>query len=92
MTEAAFQARCLKKARDRGWLAYKWISTVRGVPDCIFITTTGAVRFVEFKNPSGKGRLSQMQVYIHAKFKENNSRVFVISTPDEFDAFLEAEC
>jgi hypothetical protein len=50
MLEMEIEQRVKEYARERGWLAYKWVSPSHiGVPDGILISPNGKVIFVEFK-------------------------------------------
>lgn len=49
-------------ARSKGWLAYKFTSTAHiGVPDGIFISLTGFVIFMEFKQTGKKPTAMQQR-------------------------------
>lgn len=61
MSEKALEKWSRDTAKAAGMLSYKFSSPAqRGVPDCIFLYK-GAIRFVEFKNPNGKGVVSPLQ-------------------------------
>ena len=50
MLEKKIESAVKQYARDKGWLAYKFTSTAHiGIPDGIFISPTGRVIFMEFK-------------------------------------------
>ena len=93
MNEAEFQKQCITKARRRGWLVYKFASpSLRGVPDCIFIFSGihGAeVVFIEFKNPSKAGRLSELQKRKIKELKQHGAECYVVDEMRLFDEILE---
>tara|TARA_R110000824_G_scaffold333188_1_gene519808 strand:- start:318 stop:596 length:279 start_codon:yes stop_codon:yes gene_type:complete len=89
MNEAEFQKKCIAKAKRRGWLAYKFASpSIRGVPDCIFIYK-GQVIFIEFKNPSKAGRLSELQKRKIKELKQHGAECYVVDEMRLFDEILE---
>ena len=89
MNEAEFQKQCITKARRRGWLVYKFASpSIRGVPDCIFIYK-GQVIFIEFKNPSKAGRLSELQKRKIKELKQHGAECYVVDEMRLFDEILE---
>ena len=84
-TEKTLQAKCIKNAKRAGWLAYKFASPARrGVPDVMFITN-GAVVFVEFKHPNGKGRLSELQKVEIDRMIAHGASVYVIDSEERFN-------
>lgn len=68
-----------------GGLAFKFMSTVNGVPDQLVIHD-GVTHYVEVKRPGGKPRADQVRC--HAKMATHGATVHVISTNDEVDAFV----
>lgn len=66
-----------KHATDQGFLSYKFTSpNNRGVPDRIYISPTGQVIFVEFKQ---KGKwLTKLQYYIFNKFESRGCKIHVV--------------
>ena len=55
MLEKKIEAAVKEYARSRGWLAYKFTSTAHiGVPDGLFISPTGRVIMIEFKQTGKK--------------------------------------
>lgn len=88
MNEAAFQKRCVKKSKDRGWLAYKFSSPAhRGVPDMVFIKQ-GKVVFIEFKAPNGGGRVTPLQHKTIFDMTVHGASVHVVSSEEKFDAVI----
>lgn len=60
MLEKILETKITKKAKELGFLTYKFSSPAnRGVPDKVFITPTGEIFFIEFK--STKGKLTELQ-------------------------------
>jgi hypothetical protein len=60
MSEKILEIKITKKAKELGFLTYKFSSPAnRGVPDKIFISPNGKIFFIEFK--STKGKLSELQ-------------------------------
>lgn len=69
-----------KECLSRGMLFYKFSSpAMRGVPDVIIVAPGGGVTFVELKSPSGRGRLSALQVRELDILREQGAMVAVIS-------------
>lgn len=60
MKESQIESKVVKKAKELGFLTYKFSSpSNRGVPDRMFISPHGEVFFMEFK--SEKANVSQLQ-------------------------------
>lgn len=68
-----------------GGLAYKFKSTVNGVPDQLVIYN-GHLYLVELKRPGEKPRANQ--VYVHNQIKKQNVNVYTVNTTDKVDAFI----
>ena len=82
MKEKQIESKIVKKAKELGFLTYKFSSpSNRGVPDRIFITPHGEVFFIEFK--STKGKLSQLQKKVIKDIEQYHVNVFVIYGIDE---------
>lgn len=55
MKEKQIESKVVKKAKELGFLTYKFSSpSNRGVPDRLFISPSGEVFFIEFKFEKGK--------------------------------------
>ena len=82
MLEKKIEAAVKQYARDKGWLAYKFTSTAHiGVPDGIFISPTGRVIFMEFKQT---GKLpTPMQQREHDKLRRQGCEVYVVDSIDQ---------
>lgn len=53
--ESLVEKRLVTAAKRAGWSAYKFTSPAhRGVPDRLFIHSSGVVAFIEVKRPGGK--------------------------------------
>lgn len=71
-----------------GGRAYKLVSPgYAGLPDRLICFPFGRVVFVEVKSP--KGRLSKLQEYRINELEKLMQDVWVLSTPEQVDAFLE---
>jgi hypothetical protein len=79
-SESSIEKAACKKAVAHGWRTYKFKSTVRGVPDRIFLKK-GAVVFVEFKAEGG--RLTPLQKITIDSLREGGAWVFVCHSPEE---------
>jgi hypothetical protein len=77
MLEKQIESKVVKKAKELGFLTYKFSSpSNRGVPDRIFISPHGEVFFIEFK--SAKGKLSQLQKKVIKDITIRDVDVFVV--------------
>ena len=86
--EKDIEAKACRKARERGWLAYKFTSPARrAVPDRLFIKNGQAV-FIEFKRPGG--RLTTLQAQELARLREAGMPAHVCFSVDEALALLDA--
>lgn len=76
MTESHIERAACLYAKSVGMLVYKFNSPGRaGVPDRIFLTPSGGVFFVEFKQPSGK--LSRLQENEHRIIRKHGHDVHI---------------
>ncbi len=79
MLEKDIQRKVCEYARERGCLAYKFVSPARAsVPDCMFITPPGFVWFCEFKAPGKKATPAQERE--HARLRAQGMWVYVIDS------------
>lgn len=77
MKEKQIESKVVKKAKELGFLTYKFSSpSNRGVPDRIFISPHGEVFFIEFK--STKGKLTQLQKKVIKDFVNYTVDVFIV--------------
>lgn len=87
MRESALQQKCNAIARAQGWWPFKLESSSEtGLPDCMYLGSCGRVRFVEFKQPTG--RLSARQKIIINKLRSLGFDVQVIRTVAEFEEWI----
>lgn len=86
MRESLIESYLTSRAQALGWLSYKFVSGVRGVPDRILIAPCGLVLFVEVKQRNG--RLSSAQEYQIARLQGNNALVFVVWSREDVDALF----
>ena len=78
MKEKQIENKVVKKAKELGFLTYKFSSpSNRGVPDRIFITPHGEVFFIEFK--STKGKLTQLQKKVKKDIENCGVKVHLVS-------------
>ena len=62
-----------------GMLPYKFESpSRRGVPDLLVLVPGGGCFFIEVKNPSGTGRLSELQKHEIERIREHGHTVYII--------------
>lgn len=64
MRESTIEKHLVIKCREHGYLCWKFTSPgLRGVPDRIIISPSGAVYFIELKCPSGRPSPIQLRRY-----------------------------
>ena len=82
MLEKQIESKVVKKAKELGFLTYKFSSpSNRGVPDRIFISPHGEVFFIEFK--SAKGKLTKLQEKVINDIETYLIDVFVINNVED---------
>ena len=82
MLEKQIESKVIKKAKELGFLTYKFSSpSNRGVPDRIFISPHGEVFFIEFK--STKGKLTKLQEKVIKDIEHYNVEVYVIDNVED---------
>lgn len=86
-TEGRLEEDCIEHAKARGWL-YRKITYKgrRGAPDRWFLKA-GRWVVVEFKSPTGEGRLAVLQRREHERLRKQGQVVHLI---DSFKAFCDA--
>lgn len=72
-----------KRVTDAGGLAFKFTSSVNGVPDQLLVHD-GRLTLVEVKRPGEKPRANQ--VSLHAKIEARGVPVYTVDTYDAVDA------
>ena len=81
MKEKQIESKVVKKAKELGFLTYKFSSpSNRGVPDRIFISPHGEVFFIEFK--SEKGKITKLQEKIIKDISSYGVGVFIINSAE----------
>ena len=62
MRESEIERALCAHAKSKGWITYKFVSPGhKGVPDRIFVTSSGKVIFLEIKSPGKKPTALQMR-------------------------------
>lgn len=85
MSEKALQKYLMLRAKTEGVYARKMQAVGRvGFPD-VLIAFKGVVIFIELKSPTGKGGLSEMQIWEHTQLRMAGCDIRVISTKGEVD-------
>jgi hypothetical protein len=88
-TERTLQEYLFRKARAAGVMAHKMESrSSRGFPD-IAIFYKGRTVLAELKSPTGKGRLSPLQVHTIGKLRGHGIAVRVLHTKEGIDGVIE---
>lgn len=91
MKEKQIESKVVKKAKELGFLTYKFSSpSNRGVPDRIFINPHGEVFFIEFK--SAKGKLTKLQEKVIKDITIRDVDVFVVSSVESGMFVLNTKC
>lgn len=92
-TEKEIEQRLKYKIEKLGGLCLKWSSPgIRGVPDRICILPRRRVLFVELKAEGKKSNLSPLQKNFHRKLDGLGHMVWVLSSFEEVDEFIETWC
>lgn len=90
MTEKNIEQYLVRKVRETGGKAYKFVSPGNaGVPDRLVIFPSGKVIFVELKAP-GKAP-TNLQKAKHRELEKLKQRVFVIDSKEKVDTVLQQE-
>lgn len=89
--EAELSSEVARMAKEMGILETK-LDGGQGWPDRVFVCPNGRVGFIEFKSPTGLGRLSQLQKFRQEQLKVNNANVLTSSNIEECAQFLKALC
>ena len=89
MNEKQLQDFTIKKANERGILAYKMESkSCRGFPDLMLVGHLGRIFFIELKNPSGNGVLSNHQMKVLHDLTTRGCDTYVIDSTEEIEELL----
>lgn len=86
MLEKDIEKYLTKKVQEAGYLCFKFLSTVSGVPDRI-IFGGGRCYLVELKNGKN-GVLSAIQKYTFKQFKDKGFSVEIVRSLDDADSFV----
>ena len=79
MLEREIEKRVKTYAESKGWMTRKWSSPSHAfVPDQIFFSPDGRIRFVEFKREDGF--CTPGQIREHEKLRKQNCTVWVINS------------
>lgn len=86
MLESAIERKFRAGVIRLGGLSYKWVPTVKGLPDQIAILPGGEIWFVELKQ-SGLAP-EPAQVAMHEKLRRRGARVITLAGPNEVDQWI----
>ncbi len=90
MTEKNIEQYLVRKVREAGGKAYKFVSPGNaGVPDRLLIFPSGKVIFVELKAP---GKVpTNLQKVKHRELEKLHQKVLVIDSKEKVDTVLQQE-
>lgn len=88
-TESKLQANFVRKAKELGCVCFKMDGSVKGVPD-VFLRTQLNTVLIEFKTPTGRGRISKHQQRLHKRLLKLGQLVLVIATQERCDDVLDS--
>ena len=89
MLEKQIEAHLVKKVKELGGVAYKFVSPAnRGVADRIVCLPDGGVVFVELKTATGT--LTPLQEQFAKQMSELRQNYIVLKSREEVDAFAKA--
>ena len=83
--ESALESYFQEQAEKHGFLQYKFLSGVTGVPDRIIIGN-GITAFVELKDKNG--RLSKRQQFVIQSMRNHGAIVYVPFSKEDIDEIL----
>ena len=87
MLERQIEAHLVKKVKEIGGIAYKFVSPAnRGVADRIVCLPDGGVVFVELKTAAGK--LSPLQEVFARDMQRLGQNYIMLKSREEVDAFI----
>lgn len=88
MLEKTVEKTLLMKVRERGGLAFKFVSPgMAGVPDRVVLLPDGKMAFVELKAPGKKPRA--LQRYRMKQIEDLGFRVAVLDEIEKIEPFLD---
>lgn len=87
MTEKDVEKYLVKKMKEIGGIAYKFVSPGNdGVPDRICVLPYGFIQFVEVKRPGG--RVSDIQIMQFNRLQKLRQEVEVVYNYEDVDALI----
>lgn len=88
--ESNLQGKCRDYAKSQGLIFRKLKAEgFRGFPDSLVVFPYGLIIFIEFKNPNGNGRLSEMQKREIKKLRNYKVVVFVVDNFEDFKFIID---
>ncbi len=88
MTEKDVEKYLVKKIKEIGGIAYKFVSPGNdGVPDRICVLPYGFIQFVEVKRPGG--RVSDIQVMQFDRLRKLHQEVEIVYNFEDVDALIQ---
>lgn len=81
VSEKDVETALVKNIEKQGGKAYKFVSSVSGVPDRICLLPKGKIVFVELKAPGKKP--SALQLVVHKQIQKLGFRVLVIDNLED---------
>lgn len=82
MLEKQLEKKICEYAKNKGFLAYKFVSpNNRGVPDRLFISKFGNIFFIEFKSKLGK--IAPLQKLKIDKLISHNVKVYFVNSEEK---------
>jgi len=90
MKETAIEAYLVKKVKEIGGIAYKFVSPAhRGVADRVVCLPDGSTWFVELKAPGG--RLSELQKIFQSDMARMNQKYACLWSKDHVDEWIKEQ-
>ena len=88
MLEKEVERKLCKRVKDRGGIAFKFVSPGHaGVPDRLVLLPGTHIGFVEVKAPDKQP--TKLQAAYHQKIKKLGFRVYVLDNPDRIGGILD---
>ena len=79
----------MREAKRRGYTEYKFVSTIKGVPDRVLSKPATGPFWVEWKRPGEKVKPGGQQELRHAEMRDAGMRVFTFDNYVKFCDFLD---
>ena len=83
--EQAIERYLCRRVKEHDGLCIKMVGT-NGIPDRLVSTSDGQNVYVELKTDGG--RLSPIQIAVHARLRRMKQRVYVLWTYEDVDGFI----